>query len=211
MSTLWLRVTGFVTAAFAGMQAKLVMAAPEGVDVPGGDALGAHSREAGGLPQLDPSSYSSQIFWLAVTFVLLYLIFSRKILPELSSTIESRHARIQEDLESAESLKEEAESIHQAYEGSLKDARDKASDMFVKAEASIKSKAEKANAKMNETIIEKVTAMEAEIVQAKNAAMADMNTIAAEVSAEAAAKIIGVSADVKQAETVVQKIGKKAA
>ena len=178
------------------------------------DAADAYhgAEKSAGLPQMDPTWFPSQIFWLAVTFFCLYVIFSRKILPEISSTLEMRREQIQSDLDSAQELKEEAESVHAAYESNLDEARKKSTAMFSDAEEeSIKTKAEKKLNAFREKTQKEIAETEAEITAAKDAAMGDMHNIAAEIASVAAEKIVGVSTDMKQAKSHVKNIDKKAA
>ena len=62
----------------------------------------ALSAESGGMPQLDPEFWFSQIFWLVFTFGLLFLILSKFILPNISSNLENRKSQILENIEKAE-------------------------------------------------------------------------------------------------------------
>ncbi len=164
-----------------------------------------------GLPQMDPTWFPSQIFWLAVTFAGLYVIFARKVLPDLSRTLENRRNQIQGDLDTAQNLKDEAESVHQAYEAILNEAKEKCSSMFIKVDEEIKKKTAK---KMDGFALRAAKDMrdtEESIEEAKKAALGDMNTIAAEIASLAAQKIIGMEPDLDQAKTVVKKLGLKAA
>ena len=159
-----------------------------------------------GLPQFDPSSFTSQVFWLAISFAAMYVFFSRKTLPEISGVIESRHDQIQSDLDSAENLKHEAEEVHDAYEKILEDARLKSSASFSQAEEKIKAKANDTYQDFQERSAKDIKSKEAAIEKAKNAAMDEMNVLAAEIAREAAEKIIGVETDLKQAEGVVKSL-----
>ncbi len=174
------------------------------------DAVHAEASSAG-MPQLDPEWFASQMFWLAITFVALYVTFGKKILPELSGIIEARRESINDDLNAAHHLKEEAESVHAAYEDALREARNKSTDLF----ASVADKIQAKTAKKQESFLERsmrdIRNTEKEIAEATTQAMDDMTTIAAEVAAEAAEKIIGISTDVKLAKDVVKNINKKAA
>ncbi|MGH1398319.1 MAG: hypothetical protein ACRBCT_03805 [Alphaproteobacteria bacterium] len=175
----------------------------------GGDAH--HGEEIKGLPQLDFSTYTAQIFWLIIFFVLLYIFFSSKTLPEISSAIEGRREKVEGDLASAQDSKQEAEDVQGAYEASLAAAREKASNTFLDAETAMKAKRDekleafKARAdKLNGETEKRVDA-------AKAAAMDEAHDIAADVARAAAEKIVGISTDLKQAKTLVQNIDKKAA
>ena len=171
---------------------------------------GEHASSAG-LPQLDPTWFANQLFWLTITFVTLYVIFSKKILPALSSTIEDRHERIQGDLAEAQKLKEQAEQVHEAYEEVLDEARTKSAALYTKAEDAIKSKTAKEMDTFRESSATKTKDAEKKIEKAKKAAMKDMDNIAAEIASKAAEKIVGIKTDVKQAKNVIDNINKKAA
>lgn len=184
-----------------------------------GEAFAAESEEyvegakkaKAGLPQMDPTWFPSQVFWLAVTFFCLYVIFSRKILPEISATLETRREQIEGDLENAQELKEEAEKVQQAYEEILDEARKKSSDAFKKADESIKKKTNEKLEKFRERAADENAKTEKLIEDAKKAAMDDMESTAAEVASVAAEKIVGISTDINKAKDLVKNIGKKAA
>ena len=171
----------------------------------------SHYAEIEGLPQLDFTTYTSQIFWMFVFFIILYVFFAKKTLPEISGAVETRREKIGGDLDSAQDLKEQAETVRGEYEDALQKAREKATETFKKAEDKIK---EENNAKLEafKDRSAKLTAdAENKIEKAKDAAMADTQTIAAEIASIAAEKIVGISTDIKQAETLVKNIKKKAA
>ena len=70
----------------------------------------ALSAESGGMPQLDPEFWFSQIFWLVFTFGLLFFILSKFILPNISSNLENRKSQILENIEKAEEQRQESEN-----------------------------------------------------------------------------------------------------
>lgn len=86
----------------------------------------AEVGEAAGLPQLDSSSWASQLFWLAVTFTLLYWLMSSYFLPRIGSTLEERRDRIADDLDRAAESRRMAEEAEATYNRALADARAKA-------------------------------------------------------------------------------------
>ncbi|MCC6598250.1 MAG: hypothetical protein IT559_05635 [Alphaproteobacteria bacterium] len=164
-----------------------------------------------GLPQMDPTWFPSQIFWLALTFLALYFVFARKILPNLSSTIENRRSQIQGDLDSAQHLKEEAASVRNAYETILNEAREKCTELFIKVDEDIKKKTGKKMDSFSLRATKETQKTEEAIEEATNAAMGDMNAIAAELASLAAEKVIGIKPDIDQAKTLVNSLGRKAA
>ncbi len=174
-------------------------------------ADGHHEAASSGLPQLDPSTYPSQIFWLVISFVLLYIYFSSKTLPEMSSVLEDRQDRITNDLTTAEELKNEIETAQITYEKSLGNARDKATQTLTDTGLKIAEKASQESDKFGDMAEKEITALEKEIEKAKGEAMESINSIVAEVSHEAAQKIVGLKLDLKKAQTVVKALNQKKA
>lgn len=171
-------------------------------------ALDTHGEEhhEEGLPQLNFGTYPSQIFWLAVFFTVLYLLFSRKTLPEISNVLENRRQHIQSDLDTAEDLRRQAEEAHRAYEEALEKARAASSEYYMEAEANIRDiTSERMNA-FYAYAAEQVAETEKRVNHAKSEAMEDMSSVAAEIAAKVAEKILGVSTDLNQAKTVVKSI-----
>ena len=72
--------------------------------------------ESGGMPQLNPEFWISQIFWLTLTFGILYVVLSKLILPKISANLELRKSQIQENIEAAEKQRENSESKLKEYD-----------------------------------------------------------------------------------------------
>ena len=174
-----------------------------------GAAEGGH--HAVGLPQMDTSWFPSQVFWLALTFFVLYTVFGKKLLPDISSTLENRRNHIQGDLDSAQDLREEVEKVQQANEEALAEARANATKIFADTQDSLQRKAQKKMDSFAASSQKKTKEVEASIEEEKAQAMIEMQTIAAEIASSAAEKIIGVSTDIDQAKNLVKNIGRKAA
>ncbi|NDC60010.1 MAG: F0F1 ATP synthase subunit B', partial [Alphaproteobacteria bacterium] len=83
----------------------------------------AEAAAAPGLPQLDPSYFPSQVFWLAVFFVLLYFLLSQALLPKLAGVIETRANTIRSNVDAAAAANAEAQAALAAYEKALATAR----------------------------------------------------------------------------------------
>lgn len=166
--------------------------------------------EVSGLPQLDVSTYPSQLFWLLIVFVVMYFIFSMRSLPAVANTIEKRSERINNDLDSAERLKDEVSSVQKSYEDSLTEARNESAKMFHDIEKEIKDKTEQFSKDFQEHSIEQINGLEESIAKTRAKAIKDMSDVAAEVASEAAAKIIGIEPDKGSAKAVVDALNKAA-
>ncbi len=167
---------------------------------------GAHEAEAGGLPQFDPTWFASQVFWLVIAFGLLYVIFARRTLPDLSSIIENRKNHIQADLEQAENLTSQAENVQNAYEKSLNGAREQATTMLIYMHASMQKQKNDQTEAFRVRSETEVRAAEERLTNAKDKAMSEISDIVADVAAQAVEKIIGVSTDANEARNIVSRL-----
>ncbi len=180
------------------------------------EELGAHEAGehagSGGLPQFDPTYYPSQLFWLFLTFITLYIIFSARILPDIGGIIERRDKQVQGDIDKAEQDKKNAEAALAKYESLLDTARKESSKLITETNVKIKENAQQKIKALRDKSEQEISAMEKRISQVREQARRDMTTIAAEIASEASARIIGIKTDIDQAKTAVRAIeGKEAA
>jgi F-type H+-transporting ATPase subunit b len=154
-------------------------------------AFGSSPALAAGLPQLDIATFPPQLIWLGLTFVVLYITMSRVALPRISQVLEERQHKIDDNLKKAETLKEEAEAAAQAYEAALADARSKAHEIMLETHNAIAEKAAKTQSDVSAKLEQKIKDAEAGILEAKDAAMAGLSDVAAEVALSAAQRVSG--------------------
>jgi len=153
---------------------------------------GEHAAEAAsGLPQLDISTWTSQIFWLVLTFAVLYFALSRFILPNLRDTIGNRTDRIADDLDSASRMKLEAKEAEKAYEQSLRDARAKASNVAESTrqslDAEIQTELDAADAEADR----ESQLAETRIREIKQTALSNIDAVASDVAGALVTKLTG--------------------
>jgi F-type H+-transporting ATPase subunit b len=163
----------------------------------------------GGLPQFDPSSWPSQIFWLAIFFTVLYITFSKSVIPTLGGTIESRRAYIADNIQKAESLSRDAESLRLEVEKALKSAGQTAGQSIAAADLEAKDKLSSALSDFRARYETEIAATETRIEAATLTAMSDMEKIVASLASQAAQKIAGIPADESQAESIVKSLSQK--
>lgn len=176
------------------------------------DAANAHHAEdeVKGLPQLDFSTYSQQIFWMFAIFALLYIVFAKKTLPEISGVINNRKNHIESNLEAAEKVTAEADSVYDAYQENLSQAQAGAAQAIQRAEHDMKIKAENALNDFKARADKDVKSAETRIEKSKMAAMDDMNVIAAEAASVAVEKIIGKTTDAAKVKALIEGMNGKA-
>lgn len=96
------------------------------------------------MPQLDPTWFASQLFWLFICFTILYILLSRLILPPLQGVIVERKGTVEGDLNAAQELKTSAEQAKLSYEETLAKSREAARALMAESEAANKARAEEA-------------------------------------------------------------------
>ena len=163
----------------------------------------------GGMPQLNPEFWASQIFWLILIFSSLYIIMWKIFLPKITDSIENRKSRIINDLNETQKLKENAEKKLREYNKIIEDTKKEAKkiieDNKKKLENDIKSKKQK----FNEEIEKELTSAEKEINSLKKSSISSINKIAAEVSSEVIKQLVGTSVNMSNVSAIVEDISKK--
>src|SRR5262245_29306823 len=147
------------------------------------------------MPQLDFTTFLPQLFWLLITFVLLYMLMSKVGLPRISAAIEARRVQIDGDLARAAQMKAEAETVLAAYEKALAEAR-------VQAQATLKATSDKLSAEaaarqqeLAAALASQIDAAEQRIAAMKNEALAEVRGIAVDVGRAVVEKLTGTAPD----------------
>ncbi|HYG89973.1 MAG TPA: ATPase [Azospirillum sp.] len=192
----WSGVAGTTLASLTMMAAPVLAATAENAAEHGGE-------HAGGLPQLNPATFPTQIFWLALTFAALYYLLSKKALPVVAQVLEERQERISRDLSKAASLKEEAEGVMATVDKALAEARTQAQAVIAETVAAIEADTQARQSKLNAEIADRLRDAEARIQSAKEQALANVRGEAAGVVRDIASKLGGIDADPAQAEAAV--------
>ena len=156
------------------------------------------------MPQLDPEVFSPQLVWLAITFVILYLLMARVALPRIGEVLESRQDKIAHDLDAAATLKTEADTVLAEYEKALAEARAKAQTVLAEAAEARAREAEELMAALNAKLAEQLGEAEARIAKAKHGALASIETVVAEIAQSAAERLIGAPVDDALVKTAVE-------
>ncbi|HEX2841969.1 F0F1 ATP synthase subunit B' [Hyphomicrobium sp.] len=177
----------------AAMTALVVAAVEVGTDI----AEALDEPKAGGLPQLHQPDFAPQLFWLALTFALLYWIMAKVALPRIGEVIEERKDRIQRDLAAAERLKGETDKALQGYEKALADARGSASAIARQTRDSLSAEVEKERKSVEDQLAKKLADAETSIGATKDKALASVKDIAGDtvVSIVGALSNVNVSKD----------------
>lgn len=143
------------------------------------------------FPPFNSETFPSQLFWLAIAFVALYVLLSRVALPRVASIFAARSDKVANDLASAERLRGESQAALEAYEKALADARAKAQAIAAATRAEFAAAADDKKKQLEASLAAKLSEAERQIEATKKAAMANVRDIAAEAAAEIVQRLIG--------------------
>lgn len=141
------------------------------------------------MPQLDPTWYASQLFWLCITFIALYVIISRIFLPPLMKIMGERKTVIATDIEQSEQLSQQAAQAKEAYEAALAGARLKSRQLIDVAMAEQQAKTEKAMADLQEKINEKLADAEKRMAGTREKLLSELSQSTGEMAKAIAQKM----------------------
>lgn len=162
------------------------------------------------MPQISQFAESwyaaSQIFWVLLTFGLVFLVIGCGMLPKIEATVDARDRKVSDDLAAAKAAHAAADKLEESYRQRSEASRAAAQTAVQDAKAKSARDAEKRLAKVDAELSVKLAAAEADISAARTSAMAEIESVAAEAAGDLVAKLSGVkigAADAKQAVKAV--------
>ena len=167
------------------------------------------AAESGGMPQLNPEFWISQIFWLTLTFGILYVVLSKIILPKISSNLELRKSQIQENIEAAEKQRESSESKLKEYDDVIQKSKLEAKNIFKDAREKVLKDINSKKEILDKQIDEEISNAEKEIETLKKGAAEKINKIAIETSSDLVKKLIGAEVNNSSISAIVDDLSKK--
>ena len=154
----------------------------------------AHTEAPAGqtkFPPFESEHFPSQLVWLAISFVLLYVLMSRIALPRIGGIMAARSKVISDDLAAAEQLKEQSNAAQLAYEKALADARGRAQGIAAATHEQQARDTENLHKRLEAQLHERVAAAEQSIAKSRSAAMSNVRSIAAETASAIVERLIG--------------------
>jgi F-type H+-transporting ATPase subunit b len=147
----------------------------------------------GHFPPFQTETFASQLFWLAVTFVALYLLISRVALPRLGGIVEARRNRIESDLAEASRQRKAADAALAAYEQALAEARNRAQAVANETRDRLNAEAEQTRKALEAKLNARIAEAEQRIAATRAAAMANVHRIACEAAGSIVQRLSGIS------------------
>ena len=169
----------------------------------------AQSAESEGMPQLNPEFWVSQIVWLVLTFGILYIVLSKLILPKISDNLESRKSQILENIETAETQREESEKKLKELEKIILESKIEAKNYFNEARQKILEDISNKRVALEKDIDNEISAVEQEVNNLKITSNEKIKKIAIETSSELIKQLIGEEANNSSISAIVEEQSRK--
>jgi F-type H+-transporting ATPase subunit b len=167
------------------------------------------AAESGGMPQLNPEFWISQIFWLTLTFGIMYVVLSKLILPKISANLELRKSQIQENIEAADKQRVNSETKLKEFDNIISKSKLDAINIFKEArDKALKDIASKREV-LEKQIDGEIKKVEQEINVLKKAAPEKINKIAIETSSELVKRLIGAEVNNSSISAIVEDLSKR--
>jgi len=172
-------------------------------------SMEAFAAESSGMPQLNPEFWISQIFWLTITFGILYVVLSKLILPKISANLEIRKSQILENIEAAEKKREESELKIKEYEKIVQDSKNEAKNYFNQAREKIIKGINLKKESLDKEINKEIKKAELEIQDLRSKAPKKINKIAIETSTDLIRQLIGIEVNNSSISAIVDDLSRK--
>ncbi len=155
----------------------------------------AHTEQPAGhkepFPPFNSQTFASQLFWLVITFVFLYVMMSKVALPRIGAIIDSRQKRIDDDLAEAQKLKTESDAALASYEKALADARNRGQAIATEMRDKQAAASEATRKALETQLNAKLADAEKTIAATKSAAMANVSAIAQDAASTIVERLTG--------------------
>ena len=157
------------------------------------------------MPQLEITTYPSQIFWLVVSFLILYLIMSRIIIPKISSVIKNRESKIKNNIHISEQMYKDTEIINNEYEEIKKNIEEEARGIINYLKETTNKKITKNIELLKKRLEQKLEKNEQEIINKKKKALKEINKISLNLSEEILKKLSNENRELKTIKKITLK------
>ena len=161
------------------------------------------------MPQLNPEFFASQLFWLAITFVFLFIFLWRISLPRINSVQTKRENKIKEDIKKAKQLQAEAEDIQEQINKQLNQAKSDSAELIKSAFIKLQDESSKKLEELDKNLSTKIDATYEEIEKNKSESMSQIYEQINDITKLMISKISNVKVNEGEIKIAVEKIRQK--
>ena len=162
-----------------------------------------------GMPQLDPTYWLSQAFWLILVFSILYISISKFYLPKIKDNLDNRENKIKEDLENANKFKEQSEAKIKEYEIILENAKKEVHKIHFESKNLLDKDIQSKKEKMEKEIEEEIFKAQKEILELKKNSLSSIQSISENIVSNIIENISGDKLNESSIKATVEDISKK--
>ena len=162
-----------------------------------------------GMPQLDPTYWASQAFWLILIFSILYVSISKFYLPKIKNNLDNRESKIKEDLEDANKFKEQSELKLKEYELTLENAKKEIYKIHFESKNILDKDIQSKKEAVEKEIEKEITRAQKEIKELKINSISSIQTIASNMASNIIENISGDKLNESSIKAMVEDISKK--
>ena len=162
-----------------------------------------------GMPQLDPTYWASQAFWLILIFTVLYLTLSNLFIPKIKDSIDARENKIKDDLDEAQKLKSLAEQKLKEYDQSIENAKKEVQKIIFESKNELSTQIQSKKREFDKEIENEIKAAEKEIEDLKRESLKDISIISEEMTSKVVEKISGEPMNQSSVKAAILEVSKK--
>ena len=162
-----------------------------------------------GMPQLDPTYWASQAFWLILVFVTLYISISKFYLPKIKGNLVNRENKISKDLEDANDFKEKSDSKIKEYEIILENAKREVSKIHFESKNNLDKNIQLKKEEMEKEIEEEILKAQKEISDLKKSSISSIQNISKNIASDIIQNISGDKLNESSIKAAIEEISKK--
>ena len=162
-----------------------------------------------GMPQLDPTYWASQAFWLVLVFVILYIATSKVYLPKIKKNLDDRDNKIKEDLDNANRFKDESEKKLKEYETIILNAKKEVAKIHLESKNILDKDIQSKKAKMEKEIELEISKTQKEIIELKKQSINAIQNISTKIVSNIIENISGDKLNESSIKATVEDVSKK--
>ena len=162
-----------------------------------------------GMPQLDPTYWASQAFWLVLIFTALYLALSNLFIPKIKDNIDSRENKIKDDLDEAQKLKNLADKKLEEYDQTIEDAKKEVQKIIFENKNELNLQIQSKKKEFDKEIENEIKAAEREIKDLKKDSLKNISIISEEIASKVIEQISGEPMNQSSVKAAILEASKK--
>ena len=162
-----------------------------------------------GMPQLDPTYWASQAFWLILVFSILYISIAKFYLPKIKKNLDDRENKIKEDLDEANNLKSLSEKKLKEYEVILENSKKEVTKILLESKNQLDEDIKNKKETMEKEIAIEVSKAQKEILDLKKNSINSINIISQDIASNIIEKISGDKLNESSVKAAIDDVAKK--